>query len=141
MEWDFFGFRQWFVNLSRQRHEFVRFAGVSESEYKFVTKYRKISAYQRARLSILSDQFKQHKHPRVLRQPVPSADIEVSLLRSWRQACRDTHGDCCNDRNSTALSQNVNELQLVDVQAKCLVSRPSTTPYIACRMYGAECRC
>ncbi|KAH6620034.1 heterokaryon incompatibility protein-domain-containing protein [Boeremia exigua] len=76
---------------------------------------------------------------RLLRQPRNgercfrpfSIDIDLELIQSWRRDCHNSHGSCCNDRYSEALSQHVNELYFVDVIRGCLVLMPSTTPFIA----------
>ncbi|KAJ4988973.1 heterokaryon incompatibility protein [Stagonosporopsis vannaccii] len=60
-----------------------------------------------------------------------SIQIDLNLIQSWRRECRDSHGDCCNDRYSEALSQHTRELNLVDVHRGCLVTLPSTTPFVA----------
>lgn len=58
-------------------------------------------------------------------------DIDLGLIRLWRQECCDYHGSCCNERYSKNLSQHISELLLVDVNRGCLVARPSTTPFVA----------
>lgn len=60
-----------------------------------------------------------------------SIDVDLDLIRLWRRECRDSHGGCCNDRYTGALSQHVSELHLVDVERGCLVTMPSTTRFVA----------
>jgi hypothetical protein len=57
--------------------------------------------------------------------------FNLSQIKLWLRHCRDTHGDCCNDRYSEALSSHLQTIILVDVDAHSLVVLPSTTPYIA----------
>ncbi|KAJ8116615.1 hypothetical protein OPT61_g1986 [Boeremia exigua] len=58
-------------------------------------------------------------------------DVDLGLIRDWHRECRESHGSCCNDRYTGALSQHVSELHLVDLDRGCLVTRPSTTPFVA----------
>ena len=57
--------------------------------------------------------------------------IDIEIIQSWRRECRTFHGGCCNERYSSALSQYIDEITLIDVTLGCLVTLPSTTPYIA----------
>src|SRR5690242_4827710 len=58
-------------------------------------------------------------------------EIDLELIQSWRRECRGFHGGCCNDRYSEALSQHASQLNFVDVHRGCLVTLPSTTPFVA----------
>lgn len=64
--------------------------------------------------------------PLVLQQ-----DVDIDKLRGWHKECQQHHGNGCNDRYSDALSQHIDHLILVDVEAACLVELPVSTPYIA----------
>lgn len=58
-------------------------------------------------------------------------DIDLELIRSWLRECSTSHGSCCNDRYSGALSRHLSELLLVDVNRGCLVAMSSTTTFVA----------
>lgn len=56
--------------------------------------------------------------------------IDFSILQTWRRDCL-SHGSCCNDRYSESLSKHLTQLLLVDVTKGCLVTKSSSTTYIA----------
>lgn len=59
------------------------------------------------------------------------SEVNIEIIQSWRRDCCRFHGNCCNDRYSETLSKHIDELHLVDVRSGCLVTMPSTTPYVA----------
>jgi hypothetical protein len=57
--------------------------------------------------------------------------LDFSKVRQWRAQCEDTHGDCCNNRYTDALAQQLDCLLLVDVISGYLVELPTSTKFIA----------
>lgn len=70
-------------------------------------------------------------HEHELRYRPVNAIIDLDVIQSWRRQCRDSHGDCCNDRYSEPLAQHLEELPLIDTEDSCLVTRTSDTSFVA----------
>jgi len=64
--------------------------------------------------------------------PIEST-IDLENIRNWRRACRNTHGDCCNDDHAGTLAQHIDRLTLVDVFNGSLVILSTSSPitYVA----------
>lgn len=64
--------------------------------------------------------------------PIEST-IDLENIRNWRRACRNTHGDCCNDDHAGTLAQHIDRLTLVDVFNGSLVTLSTSSPitYVA----------
>ena len=58
-------------------------------------------------------------------------EIDLDIIRAWQRQCWEAHGACCNDRHSDALSKHLENLNLIDVESACLVTRQSTTQFVA----------
>ncbi len=56
--------------------------------------------------------------------------IDLQMIQSWRRACRDTHGACCNDNYATALAQHIDHLILVDVTSGSLTTLSTSSPIV-----------
>jgi len=72
--------------------------------------------------------------PRAERSSVPlTPTINFQSIRGWRQACRATHGACCNNDYSDALAESIDQLMLVDVISGSLIILPTSPPikYVA----------
>ncbi|KAF2120630.1 heterokaryon incompatibility protein-domain-containing protein [Lophiotrema nucula] len=60
-----------------------------------------------------------------------SIPIDLEQIRRWLHSCRATHGDCCNNPYTDLLSEQLGNLDLVDVITLSLVTLPSSTPFVA----------
>ncbi|KAF1968021.1 HET-domain-containing protein [Bimuria novae-zelandiae CBS 107.79] len=60
-----------------------------------------------------------------------SPRFDFGKVHKWRAQCEATHGDCCNDRYSDALAQQLDSLLLVDVMSGHLVTLPTSTKFVA----------
>jgi len=72
--------------------------------------------------------------PRTERSSIPiTPTVDLQHIQRWRQACRATHGACCNDDYSNALAKNIDQLMLVDVISGSLTILPTSSPikYVA----------
>jgi hypothetical protein len=68
--------------------------------------------------------------PNTSQKTVPGV-FDFSRVRVWRTKCEATHGGCCCNRHSEALDQQLAYLNLVDVVVGCVVTLPSSTPFVA----------
>jgi hypothetical protein len=59
--------------------------------------------------------------------------VDLQNIQSWRRACRNTHGACCNDDYAEALAQHIDHLTLVDVISSSLTTLSTSSPitYVA----------
>ena len=59
--------------------------------------------------------------------------VDLQNIQSWRRACRNTHGACCNDDYAEALAQHIDHLTLVDVISGSLTTLSTSSPitYVA----------
>lgn len=80
--------------------------------------------------AVLQRLLRQHRNETRQFRPF-NIDIDLELVQSWLRDCSASHGSCCNDRYTEALSRHVSELLLVDVNRGCLVAMQSTTTFVA----------
>ncbi|PVH95825.1 HET-domain-containing protein [Periconia macrospinosa] len=80
-----------------------------------------------------ADTFERMGSPKNLQQSTSEQqrNSKVEQIHTWCAMCAKDHGACCNDRHSTALSEQLHDLLLVDVIAGCIIKLPSTTRFIA----------
>lgn len=60
-----------------------------------------------------------------------SHGVNLRRVFQWIKACEATHGSVCNTRNSEHMSQNLQNLNLVDVETLSLVTRNASTKFVA----------
>ena len=70
-------------------------------------------------------------HEHELRYRPVNAVIDLDVTQLWRRQCRDSHGDCCNDRYLEPLAQHLEGLLQIDTEDSCLVTRTSDTLFVA----------
>jgi len=87
-----------------------------------------------ARIPQLSSGLLNIDPPRAERSSIPiTPTVDLQHIQRWRQACRATHGACCNDDYSNALAKSIDQLMLVDVISGSLTILPTSSPikYVA----------
>lgn len=57
--------------------------------------------------------------------------FDFDKFHRWHTQCEATHGECCNERYSEALAQQLDSLLLVDIVSGNLVTLPSSTKFVA----------
>lgn len=57
--------------------------------------------------------------------------FDFGKVQRWRAQCEGTHGDCCTERYSENLANQLDSLLLVDVVSGNLVTMPTSTRFVA----------